>query len=133
MTQLRRTTAVTALLLVQITFALSLAAQESTPATAGGDTIQMTAKKYEFSPAVITVKQGQHVKLVITATDRDHGFKLAAYNIDQRLEKGVATPVEFTADKAGTFPFECSVVCGLGHHRMKGKLVVEPASGAASP
>lgn len=131
MTQRRRMIAVTALLLAQGAFTLSLPAQESTPAA--GDAIQMTAKKYEFNPAVITVKQGQRVKLVITATDRDHGFKLAAYNIDQRLEKGVATPVEFTADKAGTFPFECSVVCGLGHHRMKGKLVVEPASGAASP
>ncbi|HEY6291639.1 MAG TPA: cupredoxin domain-containing protein [Terriglobia bacterium] len=92
----------------------------------------MTAKKYEFDPAVITVKQGDQVKLVITATDRDHGIKLAAYDIDQRLEKGVPTTVEFRADKAGTFPFECSVVCGIGHHRMKGKLVVEPASGSAS-
>ena len=91
--------------------------------------IQVSAKKYEFDPAVITVKQGDHVKLVITATDRDHGFKLSAYNIDQRLPKGVPTTVEFTADKPGSFPFECSVVCGLGHHRMKGKLVVETASG----
>jgi cytochrome c oxidase subunit II len=133
MTQHRRTILLAALVLAQSAFGVALLGQESAPATAGGDTIQVTAKKYEFDPAVITVKQGQHVKLVITATDRDHGFKLAAYNIDQRLKEGVATPVEFTADKAGTFPFECSVVCGLGHHRMKGKLVVEPAAGAASP
>ena len=95
--------------------------------------IQISAKKYQFDPALITVKQGDHVKLVITATDRDHGFKLPAYDIDQRLPKGVATTVEFTADKAGAFPFQCSVVCGLGHGRMKGKLVVQPASGGASP
>jgi len=131
-TQHRRLILVIALVLAQSGFAPALLGQESAPAAAAGDAIQMTAKKYEFNPSVITVKQGQHVKLVITATDRDHGFKLAAYNIDQRLDKGVATPIEFTADKAGTFPFECSVVCGLGHHRMKGKLVVEPA-GAASP
>ncbi|HXJ91663.1 MAG TPA: cupredoxin domain-containing protein [Terriglobia bacterium] len=133
MTQRRRTIAVTALVLAQSAFALALAAQESAPAAAGADTIQVTAKKYEFNPSVITVKQGQQVKLVITATDHDHGFKLDAYNINQKLKKGVATPVEFTADKAGTFPFECSVYCGLGHGHMKGKLVVEPAAGAASP
>jgi cytochrome c oxidase subunit II len=132
MAQHRRLILVVALVLAQTGLARALSAQETTPAAAGGDTIQVAAKKYEFNPSVITVKQGQHVKLVITATDRDHGFKLDAFNIDQRLEKGVATPVEFTADKAGTFPFECSVVCGLGHHRMKGKLVVEPA-GTASP
>jgi cytochrome c oxidase subunit II len=124
---------VTTLVLALSAFAPALATQESAPAAAGGDTIQVTAKKYEFNPAVITVKQGQQVKLVITATDHDHGFKLAAYNIEQKLKKGVATPVEFTADKAGTFPFECSEFCGLGHGHMKGKLVVEPATGAASP
>jgi len=133
MTLHRRMITVIALVLAQSAFALALAAQENAPAVAGADTIQVTAKKYEFNPSVITVKQGQHVKLVITATDRDHGFKLAAYNIEERLKKGVATPIEFTADKAGTFPFECSVVCGLGHGHMKGKLVVEPAASAASP
>lgn len=117
------------------TIALSVAGaglfgQEATPA-AGATPIEVTAKKYEFNPAVIKVKQGDHVKLVITATDRDHGFKLAAYNIDQRLQKGVAATVEFTADRAGTFPFECSVVCGLGHHRMKGQLIVAASSSAA--
>lgn len=101
--------------------------------TAGAGPTQMTAKKYEFEPAVIKVKQGDHVKLVITATDRDHGIKLAAFNINQHLDKGVPTTVEFTADHAGTFPFECSVVCGLGHHKMKGQIVVEPSSGAATP
>jgi cytochrome c oxidase subunit 2 len=97
------------------------------------DAIQVTARKYEFNPATITVKQGEHVKLLITATDHDHGFKLEEFNVEQRLPKGVPTAVEFTADKAGTFPFECSVVCGIGHRRMKGKLVVQAAGGGDSP
>jgi cytochrome c oxidase subunit 2 len=87
--------------------------------------IQMTAKKYEFNPNLITVKKGTHVKLIITALDRDHGFKLEAFGINQKLKKGDPTTIEFTADKVGTFPFQCSVFCGMGHRRMKGKLVVE--------
>jgi cytochrome c oxidase subunit 2 len=87
--------------------------------------IAMTAKKYEFNPNVITVKKGEQVKLVITALDREHGFKLGAFGIDQKLKKGKAATIEFVADKAGTFPFECSKFCGFGHGRMKGKLVVE--------
>jgi cytochrome c oxidase subunit II len=87
--------------------------------------IQMTAKKYEFSPDPIRVKKGERVRLVITAIDHDHGFKLEAFNVEQKLKKGDPTTVEFTADKAGTFPFKCSVHCGIGHGRMKGTLIVE--------
>ena len=87
--------------------------------------IQVTAKKYEFSPNPIRVKKGEPVKLVITATDRDHGFSLEAFHIKQKLKKGEPTTIEFTPDKAGTFPFKCSDFCGLGHGHMKGTLVVE--------
>ena len=87
--------------------------------------IKVTAKKYEFNPSTIKVKHGDHVRLVVTALDHDHGLKLEAFNIDQLLKKGKAVIIEFTADKTGTFPFECSHFCGLGHKRMKGELVVE--------
>lgn len=87
--------------------------------------IKMTAKKYEFDPNTITVKKGDQVKLVITAIDREHGFKIAAFHIDKDLPKGEPVEVEFTAEQAGTFPFECSRFCGFGHKRMKGKLIVE--------
>jgi len=104
-------------------FGASAFAQEA--GDAGTREIEMTAKKYEFNPDVIKVKKGEHVKLVITATDRDHGIKIEAFKINQRLKKGVPTTVEFTADRAGEFPFECSVICGFGHHRMKGNVIVE--------
>lgn len=96
-----------------------------TPAPVGVREIQMTAKRYEFSPNEITVKKGEHVKLVITALDHDHGFKLDAFGINQKLPKGAATTIEFTPDRAGTFPFQCSNYCGMGHRRMKGTLTVE--------
>jgi heme/copper-type cytochrome/quinol oxidase subunit 2 len=87
--------------------------------------IRLTASKYEFFPNVIKAKRGDHVRLVITALDRIHGFKLEAFHIDQKLPKGEPVTVEFTADQAGTFPFECSHFCGLGHQKMKGQLRVE--------
>jgi cytochrome c oxidase subunit II len=86
---------------------------------------ELTAAKYNFAPNVIEVKKGDHVKLVITARDREHGFKLAGFHVDQRLPKGEAVTVEFTADRTGTFPFQCSVFCGLGHKKMTGQLIVE--------
>ena len=87
--------------------------------------IQLTAQKFEFSPQTIKVKRGDQVKLTVTAIDAQHGFKLEAFHLEQKLPTGQAVTIEFTADQAGSFPFQCSHFCGMGHSKMKGKLIVE--------
>jgi len=106
-------------------FLLLAGARDSNGASAGVHEIPVTARKYEFTPSSIHVKKGEHVKILITAVDHDHGFKLPAFDIEQQLKEGDTTAVEFTADKAGTFRFACSHVCGFGHRGMKAELVVE--------
>jgi heme/copper-type cytochrome/quinol oxidase subunit 2 len=96
---------------------------QDAPSAAGE--IAITAQKYSYTPDVIRVKKDDHVKLTITALDADHGFKLEAFKINKKLKKGEATSIEFTADKPGTFPFQCSHFCGTGHGKMKGQLIVE--------
>jgi cytochrome c oxidase subunit 2 len=103
-----------------------IVAQEAAPARE----IKMTAKKYEFNPEEVRVKQGERVRLLITATDRDHGIEIKELGIKVRLEEGKETPVEFTADNPGEYEFKCAVRCGWRHGSMKGKLIVEPATGA---
>jgi cytochrome c oxidase subunit II len=105
--------------------------------------IEVTAKKYEFNPSPIHVKQGTKVQLKITALDRAHGFKINLYpdgsdmkgdpglvftsNEDcLKIEKGSPEVVEFVAHTQGTYSFKCCKHCGLDHKRMKGQLVVEP-------
>jgi cytochrome c oxidase subunit II len=87
--------------------------------------IQVTLRKYEFSPGALHVRKGEQVRLIMAAVDHDHGFRLDDFQINQKIPKGTTAIVEFTADKAGTFQFHCSNVCGLGHRNMKGTLVVE--------
>ena len=87
--------------------------------------IQVTLRKYEFSPGSLRVRKGEQVRLIMAAVDHDHGFKLDDFDINQKIPKGTTVVVEFIADKAGTFQFRCSSVCGLGHRNMKGTLVVE--------
>ena len=87
--------------------------------------IQVTLRKYEFSPGSLRVRKGEQVKLVLTAEDHDHGFRLDDFNINQKIPRGTTVVVAFLADKAGNFQFRCSIVCGLGHRSMKGTLVVE--------
>jgi heme/copper-type cytochrome/quinol oxidase subunit 2 len=86
---------------------------------------KVTARKFEFSPSVITVKRGDHVRLTITALDAEHGFKLDAFHVVRKLPKGEAVTVDFTADQVGTFPFQCAHFCGMGHKNMKGRLTVD--------
>jgi cytochrome c oxidase subunit II len=105
--------------------------------------IEVTAKKYEYSPSPIRVKQGIKVQLRITSLDKTHGFKINLYPDGSdakgdaglvfssneecyRLENGTPTVVEFVARTAGTYSFHCCNRCGLGHGGMKGQLIVEP-------
>ncbi|KKP61604.1 MAG: cytochrome c oxidase subunit II [Candidatus Roizmanbacteria bacterium GW2011_GWC2_34_23] len=83
------------------------------------------AKKWQFDPSTINVKQGDKVRLKIKSIDVAHGFSLLDFNVNENLEPGKEITVEFVADKKGEFTFFCSVFCGVGHIGMKGKLVVE--------
>ena len=104
--------------------------------------IEVTAKKYEYSPSPIHVKRGMKVQLKITATDHDHGFKIATFPDGAaqsgtpglvfaaaqdcwQLKKGETTTIEFLAQTADTYTFRCCHTCGVGHRGMKGELVVD--------
>jgi heme/copper-type cytochrome/quinol oxidase subunit 2 len=104
--------------------------------------IELTAKKYEYSPSPFHVKAGTSVQLKITATDHDHGFKiplvpdgadpsgkpglvLTSPQDCWQLKKGQMTTIEFLAQASGTYTFRCCHTCGLGHRGMKGQIVVD--------
>ncbi len=89
--------------------------------------IRMTAQKYRFDPQEIRVREGERVRLLITALDRKHGIRIKEFGVKTVLEKGKETVVEFVAERAGEYKFKCSVRCGWRHGSMKGKLIVEPA------
>lgn len=96
--------------------------------------VEMLAKQFAFEPSKITVQQGTDVALKITSTAEKepvydaHGITISGYGIAKSLPVGETTWVNFTADSSGEFQFRCTVYCGAGHVRMKGRLVVEPAS-----
>jgi cytochrome c oxidase subunit 2 len=87
-------------------------------------TVKLTAKKFEYSPAQITVKKGTPVSLELTSEDRKHGFNLPDFRVRADVKPGSVTRVSFTPDKTGTFTFACDVFCGSGHEDMSGTLVV---------
>jgi cytochrome c oxidase subunit 2 len=87
--------------------------------------VQMTAKKYEFSPSTVEVQAGTKIIFKITALDREHGFEIE--NVKDscvKIKKGETATVEYLAEKAGTVEFKCCSFCGFGHGKMKGKIVI---------
>jgi cytochrome c oxidase subunit II len=88
-------------------------------------TIEMTAENFHFTPDEIRVNAGTLVKLKITATEGTHGFKLAAFGIDEKLEEHQTKELQFFAPEKGEYGFKCSHFCGIGHFGMNGKIVVQ--------
>jgi cytochrome c oxidase subunit 2 len=104
--------------------------------------IEVSAKKYEFTPSEIHVRKGAKVELKIHSEDETHGIKLndradgtgpaSAPGLlfetpDQngKVKKHVDQTIDFTAQEAGTYDFKCAKICGFGHGGMKGKLIVD--------
>jgi cytochrome c oxidase subunit 2 len=116
-------------LLVSIA-ALACSSASGPPASAGntegGDTvIAITAKKFEFSPAVVHAQKGQPVVFELVSEDRVHGFSLPDFGVRVDVKNGETTRVRVVPDKTGHFVFRCDVFCGDGHEGMTGELVVE--------
>ena len=86
--------------------------------------IKLTAKKFEYSPAEITVKKGEPVVIEVSSQDVKHGFTLPDFGIRTDIKPGSVNRISFTPDKAGRFAFACDVFCGVGHEDMSGTLIV---------
>ena len=86
--------------------------------------IEITAKKFEFTPSAITLKKGQPVILRLTSADRVHGFMSKPLKFDTDIAVGKTTDVAVTPDTAGDFTVICDHYCGTGHGNMKMKVSV---------
>jgi cytochrome c oxidase subunit II len=80
--------------------------------------VEITAKRFAFSPSEITLKQGEPVELVLMSADVAHGLRCRELNIDLKVSKGGTTEAHFTPDKVGDFVAHCAVFCGSGHGQM---------------
>lgn len=88
--------------------------------------IMITGNEFAFAPSIINIKQGETVKITFKNIGKyPHNFTISDLNIQTKtIKAGEQDSVQFTADKAGSF----SYVCTVGSHAdkgMKGILVVQ--------
>ncbi len=110
-----------ALLLV----ALSSGAGPGTARAAEPRIIEITAKRFQFTPNLITLSKDVPVVLRLRSEDVTHGFFQRALGIDTTISPGKVIEVAITPHEAGRFSVICHHFCGAGHGNMKMTVVVE--------
>jgi cytochrome c oxidase subunit 2 len=65
------------------------------------------------------------VILQLSSKDVVHSFGVPAMRVKQDVIPGLLSPVWFTPTRIGRYDIQCSQLCGLGHYRMHGIIVVE--------
>ncbi len=87
--------------------------------------IEISAKRFQFTPARVTLKKDEPVILRLHSDDVVHGFYMKKLGIDATIEPGKTVDVPLTPHQVGTFVTICDHFCGAGHGNMHMTLVVE--------
>jgi len=73
----------------------------------------------------IHVPLGQPVKVLLRAVDVLHDFYVPEFRAKMDIIPGMVTYFWFTPTRTGTFDVLCAELCGVGHHIMRGKVIVD--------
>ena len=87
--------------------------------------IGYATKGWKWEPNEVRVPVGSTVTFYVTSGDVMHGFKVQNTNINVMVIPGHISKVSVTFDEAGEYPFICHEYCGILHHNMFGKIIVE--------
>lgn len=79
-------------------------------------------------PPTLVMPLGEKVRFTLTSNDVVHGFWIPAFMIQIQTLPHVENHLEFAAEKLGTYPGRCNILCGRDHSQMLFKVkVVTPA------
>ena len=88
--------------------------------------IEITAKRFNYTPDKIILKKGEPVILVLRSTDVTHGLKVAELNIKSEIKKDKIAEIRITPEETGHFVGKCAHFCGKGHGTMTLQIDVVP-------
>ena len=103
-------------------------------ANAGSQTqrrvVRVSAERFAFTPSRIVVDAGEEIEMRVSSDDTAHGFRIAGTSVNVVIPKRGRgdVSVSFRAPEPGRYVFECTRMCGAGHHFMRGELLVRDPS-----
>lgn len=98
----------------------------------GSATVVVQAFLFAFLPTEIRVPRGRPVTFRMTSPDVIHGFQIVQTNGNTMVVPGYVSQFTISFDRAGEYLVVCNEYCGLGHHNMYARLIVEDDVAAAA-
>ncbi len=89
----------------------------------GGDAY-LLAQMWRWTP-VLRLREGQTYRLHISSSDLQHGFSLQPMNMNFHVVPGLDHVLTITPTRRGEYTIVCNEFCGIGHHMMTGRILVE--------
>ncbi|HEY3576441.1 MAG TPA: cytochrome c oxidase subunit II [Gaiellaceae bacterium] len=101
--------------------------------------IDVVAQQFEFTfsypdannvtSPVLRLPEGRSVELYMRSLDVIHSVFVPQFSQKEDVVPGLVTQLHITPDRVGTFPLECTELCGLGHSLMRSQaIVMKPAA-----
>lgn len=88
-----------------------------------GEDIYLIARLWDWWP-ILELEANKTYRLHVSAMDWQHGFSLQPTNLNVQILPGYDIVMTLTPDKAGEYSIVCNEYCGIGHHKMIGKIYV---------
>ena len=89
----------------------------------GGDAY-LQAQMWLWYP-VLKLRKGQTYRLHISSLDLQHGFSIQPLNMNFQVLPGYDHVLTLTPTSSGEFSIMCNEFCGIGHHLMAGRIIVD--------
>ncbi len=90
-----------------------------------GSDVYLLGRMWSWYP-ILKLKQGATYTIHLSSLDVNHGFSVYPVNINFQVVPGYDYGLQMTPNKSGDFRILCNEFCGIGHHLMVGKVIVEP-------
>ena len=91
---------------------------------APGSDAYLLAQMWRWYP-VLKLRKGETYRLHISSTDLQHGFSLLPMNMNFQILPGYDHVLTLTPTSSGEFEIICNEFCGVGHHMMTGRIIVD--------
>ncbi len=89
-----------------------------------GSDIYLIARMWSWSP-ILKLKKGETYRLHVSSLDLQHGFSVYPINMNFMVLPNYDYVLTITPTEEGEYTIICNEYCGLGHHLMVGKILVE--------
>jgi cytochrome c oxidase subunit II len=85
----------------------------------------IVASMFSFAPDPIVVPANRPVTFRVTSSDVVHGFQVVGTNANVMAVPGYVSQFTLTFPRPGEYLITCNEYCGVFHHAMVGKLIVQ--------